>query len=392
MSGPVATGLDRIASDEHRLVRGKRVALLAHPASVDRHLRPAADVLAEAGARIVVLLGPEHGFGGEAQDMEGVRHRTAADAPRVFSLYGDSEASLHPTREMLDGVDLLVVDLQDIGTRYYTFVWTAAFCLDACAEAGIEALVLDRPDPLGCDRVEGPGIQPGYLSFVGLHDVPVRHGLTIAEVLRLYARERRLDLSLEVLAMAGYRRSMSFGDTGLPWVMTSPNMPTLDTALVYPGMCLIEGTDVSEGRGTTRPFEIVGAPWVDGRELARSALRSGLPGCTLRPLSFRPTFHKHAGRSCGGVQVHVTDARAFLPLRTGVALLQALWYTPGNRLSWRREPYEFVSDRPAIDLLAGGAWLRDGIESDAPLDDLCGWWARDERSFRERSEPAWLYR
>jgi uncharacterized protein YbbC (DUF1343 family) len=174
--------------------------------------------------------------------------------------------------------------------------------------------------------------------------------------------------------------------------MTSPNMPTLDTALVYPGMCLIEGTDVSEGRGTTRPFEIVGAPWVDGRELARSALRSGLPGCTLRPLSFRPTFHKHAGRSCGGVQVHVTDARAFLPLRTGVALLQALWYTPGNRLSWRREPYEFVSDRPAIDLLAGGAWLRDGIESDAPLDDLCGWWARDERSFRERSEPAWLYR
>lgn len=386
------TGLDRLADDGSGLVRGRRIALLAHPASVDRRLRHAREVLCEAGAELTALLGPEHGLGGEAQDMECVEApaaRSEGRSPRVCSLYGDTEASLRPTEEMLAGVDLVVVDLQDIGTRYYTFAWTAALCLEGCAELGLPVLVLDRPNPLGGELIEGPGIEPGFHSFVGLHDLPVRHGLTLGEVLRLFVRERGLDVELTVLEMKGYGREW-FDRTGLPWVLPSPNMPTLDTALVYPGMCLIEGTNLSEGRGTTRPFEIVGAPWIDGEALARDLAAEDLPGCAFRPLCFKPMFHKHADRICGGVQVHVTDREAFRPLRAGVALLRVVWRR-WERRRWRTEPYEFVSDRPAIDLLAGGAWLRRGIEAGEGLDELCGPWAEAEAAFTERRRTIFLY-
>ncbi len=392
MTSALATGLDRISDDAGKRVRDRRIALLAHPASLDRRLKPAHDVLTAAGADIAVLLGPEHGFGGEAQDMESVEDNDAKDRyPRAYSLYGETEASLRPTAEMLDGVDSLVVDLQDIGTRYYTFAWTAAICLEVCAELGLPALVLDRPNPLGGELVEGPGIDPRFHSFVGLHDVPVWHGLSIGEVLGLFTRDKALDVDLDVVRVHGHDRSLLADETGLPWVMPSPNMPTLDTAIVYPGMCLIEGTDLSEGRGTTRPFEIVGAPWIDGFELARSLERENLPGCAFRPLSFRPMFHKFAGQTCGGVQTHVTDRSAFRPLRTGVAMLRAVWGLDGSRARWRAEPYEFVSDRLAVDLLAGGSWLRRGIEEDATLDDLCRAWASNESDFINRNADSLLY-
>lgn len=387
----VTTGLDRLAADQGRLVTGRTVALLSHPASVDRRLRPARAVLEAAGAKVTVLLGPEHGLDGEAQDMEGVAAK-GRRGPRVYSLYGDSEASLRPTAEMLDGVELVVVDLQDVGSRYYTFVWTAALCLEACAEQGLGLLALDRPNPLGGVEIEGPGIEPGYHSFVGHHDVVTRHGATLGELLRLYARERGLADHLEVVPMEGWRRSMWFDETGLPWVLPSPNMPATATATVYPGACLIEATTASEGRGTTRPFEIVGAPWVEGEALARALEAERLEGCRFRPLRFKPMFQKHAGERCGGVQLHVTDRDRFRPLRAGVALVQALRAVGGERFGWRTEPYEFVVDRPAIDLLAGGRWLREGVEAGAGLEELCRGWSEAERAYRERLAEVELYK
>lgn len=389
----VVTGLDRIATDAGHIVRGRQVALLAHPASVDASLRPAHIVLHEAGASVAVLLGPEHGLGGEAQDMEGVAERSRQSGPRVFSLYGETEASLRPTAEMLADVDLLVVDLQDVGARYYTFVWSAAMCLEVCAEIGLPMVVLDRPNPLGGLDVEGPGIDARYRSFVGHHDVATRHGLTIAEVLMLYAHDLGLRSSLEVVEMRGYRRDQWFEETGLPWVLPSPNMPTPETALVYPGMCLIEGTNVSEGRGTTRPFELVGAPWVDGDALVDALETAELPGCAFRAVRFKPMFHKHGGTTCGGVQTHVTDRRAFRPLLTGVAMVQALFQLgQSGRFLWRTEAYEFVEDRPAIDLLAGGPWLREGIEAGRSIEALRSSWASQEDAFRHRRENILLYK
>ena len=368
MSHVVATGLDRLASGEGRVcaqVRGRRIGLVAHPASVDRRLVHAHEVLTRAGANVVALFGPEHGLGGEAQDMAAVGANRVDDVP-VYSLYGTSEAQLTPTDEQLSGLDAIVIDLQDVGSRYYTFVWTAALVLRAAARAGIETIVLDRPNPLGGDVVEGAPQRPGFRSFVGLHDVPVRHGMTIGELVALTrAVEGIDDRALSVIAMRGWWRAMRFSETRLPWVMPSPNMPTYETARVYPGGCLLEGTLASEGRGTTRPFEIFGAPWLDGAALAR---RVSLRGALLRPLTFVPTFHKHAGKRCGGVQVHVTDERTFTPYAAYLTLLDAMRRQAGERFEWRNEPYEFVGDRPAIDLLTGGPEAREAIDRGAGLD------------------------
>ncbi len=390
----VATGLDRLADNSKELVAGRSVALLAHPASVDQRLRPARDVLVEAGAKIVALLGPEHGIGGAAQDMEGVGDGPRDTGPRLFSLYGDTFESLRPTPDMLEGADLVVADLQDVGSRYYTYVWTVALTLETCAEVGIELLVLDRPNPLNGATVEGPGIEEGFNSFVGHHDLATRHGMTLGEILRLYAVDRGLEAHLEILAMEGWCRGSWFDETGLPWVFPSPNMPTLDTAIVYPGGCLLEGTTLSEGRGTTRPFEVFGAPWVDGDRLAASLRREELPGCGFRPLQFKPTFQKYAGHLCSGVQIHVFDRNRYHSLQTGVAILRALWSQAGEERErfWRTLPYEFIDDRPAIDLLAGGEWLRDGIESMVPLEELCRSWIASRAAFEARRAEAVIYR
>ncbi len=360
----VRSGLDRIAEGDAgavALVRGRRVGLVAHPASVDRRLRSAHEVLAQAGARIAALFGPEHGFAGEAQDLIGVAGGGTHEGVRVHSLYGATEADLRPTPAMLEGLDAIVVDLQDVGSRYYTFVWTAALVLEEASKHGVQTIVLDRPNPLGGELVEGAPQRPGYRSFVGLYDVAVRHGMTIAELCRLAARALGTpDDALAIVAMDGYDRAMRFGETGLPWVLPSPNMPTPDTAAVYPGGCLVEGTTLSEGRGTTRPFEIWGAPGLDGRALARAV---PLAGAVVRPLSFRPTFHKHAGRDCGGVQVHVTDPRAFRPYEAYLRLLAEALVALGDAPAWRTAEYEYVTDRPAIDLLTGGPEYRQLVDA-----------------------------
>ncbi|MGB8331275.1 MAG: DUF1343 domain-containing protein [Polyangiales bacterium] len=386
----VRSGLDRLADgdpDAVRLFAGRKVGLLAHAASVDRTLRPSAEVLEQAGACVAALFGPEHGFTGAAQDMVGVGTGGSARAP-VYSLYGDDAAALSPNPGWLRDLDAVVIDLQDVGSRYYTYVWTAALTMKVAASVGVEVLVLDRPNPLGGAIVEGAAQRDGYLSFVGLYPVSVRHGLTIGELMCWVAAREQIDPeALSVVRMNGWTRSMRWSDTGLPWVLPSPNMPTLDTASVYPGGCLIEGTKLSEGRGTTRPFEIWGAPGLDIRPLLALDLR----GVTLRPVEFTPTFHKFAGRSCAGVQVHVTDPLVFRPYETYLRLLAAALpaLSAGDR--WRTETYEFVSDRPAIDLLTGGPEFRAAIDANAELDDILVEEARGAASFDEERRAAWLY-
>ena len=371
-------GIDRLHAvpDLVARLRGARVGLLAHAASVDRSLRHVEDVLAALHVAPRVIFGPEHGYGGEAQDMIGVasaRHATTG-AP-IVSLYGDDFASLSPGAAELALADVLVVDLADVGSRYYTFVWTALLALRAAAKAGVHFVVLDRPNPLGAraDDVEGNLPAERFLSFVGLEPVPVRHGLTVGEIVALFAARDGLPLgpdgALSIVPVAGH----DGGDArswDRPFVLPSPNMPTFDTALVYPGGCLLEGTNLSEGRGVTRPFEIFGAPFVDGRALAAALARSGLPGFVARALTFRPTFHKHAGAVCGGVQIHVTDARAFRPYATYLAAIGHARRLAPEAFRFRTEKYEFRDDVPAIDLLTGGADFRSALESGGDPDAI----------------------
>jgi uncharacterized protein YbbC (DUF1343 family) len=371
------TGLDRLPLLTSVLARLRtgRVGLLAHPASVDRDLEHVSEVLYRAGVRPAVFFGPEHGYGGEAQDMVGVA--SAAD-PRtgapIVSLYGDRFDDLSPRAEHLAGLDALVVDLADVGSRYYTFVWTALLALRAAHRAGVPVLVLDRPNPIGGLLVEGATQHAGFLSFVGLEPVPVRHGLTVGEMLAHVAERDGMPLgpggALEIVAVRGWDRAGLGSAWDRPFVLPSPNMPTADTALVYPGGCLLEGTNLSEGRGTTRPFEIAGAPWIDGHALARDLAATGLPGFRPRALTFRPTFQKHAGTICGGVQIHVTDPARFRPVATYVALTALARAQSPERFRFRTERYEYVDDIPAFDLLTGSAEARLAIEAGASAGDV----------------------
>jgi uncharacterized protein YbbC (DUF1343 family) len=389
MSQRVLTGLERIAQGEEAVLsrlRGRRLGLCAHPASVDSRLRHARHVLQEQGLHIATLFGPEHGYGGEAQDMISVGDEAqTAEAP-VYSLYGPTEAALSPTPAQLAGLDAVIIDLQDVGARYYTFVWTAVLVMRAAAAQGIETIVLDRPNPLGGEILEGAPQRAGYRSFVGLCDVAVRHGMSIGELCHMVADQEGLSSALHVVHMIGYQRQMDFARTGLPWVLPSPNMPTLETAQLYPGGCLLEGTNLSEGRGTTRPFEIWGAPFVDAAQLAA---RVQAPGVIVRPLSFSPTFQKHAKQRCFGVQVHVTDTQQLRSYALYLRMIAEVQRLSGAAFAWRTTEYEFVRDRPAIDLLTGGPEFRTLVDAG---DDITAWLAQDERAAQafDARRRAWL--
>jgi len=381
----VLSGLDVLVHDARALLRHRRVGLLAHQASVDRRYEHAALLLGDVrGVRLVALFAPEHGLWGSAQDHALVRAaRDPVTGLPVFSLYG---ARRRPTPAMLSGLDDLVVDLQDVGARYYTFVWTMALAMRACTRAGVRVVVLDRANPLGGDRVEGNVPDPVFASFVGLHPLPARHGMTIGELALYLNAVHGLGCELTVVPMRGWRRRMLWEDTGLPWVAPSPNMPTPDTARVYPGGCLIEGTNLSEGRGTTRPFEWIGAPWLEGQRYAAALNALALPGVTFRPARFQPTFHKWARRACEGVQVHVTDRSRFKPFLTGLAELAIARRLAPRRFHWRRPPYEFERRRLPIDILLGTDKIRRALERGAPLSALERSWqpglARWERARR----------
>lgn len=380
--GRVLLGLDRLAAERCARLRGLRVGLLCHAASVASDFRHITRIFKDSGILPVRCFGPEHGIWADVQDMIPSEHtREPVTGAPVVSLYGAEEASLSPRPEDLAGLDLLVIDLQDVGARYYTYCWTAALAAQAAARVGVQSLILDRPNPLGGLRIEGGPVAPGFVSFVGRFDVPTRHGLTIGELVRLVARREGFADAVEVLPMSGWHRAMYHDETGVPWVQPSPNMPTLDTALVYPGMCLIEGTHLSEGRGTTRPFEIIGADFIDPFAWAEALAATPLQGVKFRPVFFQPTFHKFGKRTIGGVALHVTDRATFEPLRTGLHLLATCRTLFGEALRWRSEVYEFVGDRLAIDLLFGGPEARATIDAHGDVDALWHAWQAHAASF-----------
>lgn len=377
-------GIDVLLEQRLDLLRGKRVALVTNATGVDRHLRSDIDRLAaHPDVALVALFGPEHGVRGDVQAGDKVASsRDAGTGLPVHSLYGEHR---EPTAAMLAGIDVIVFDIQDVGTRFYTYPYTLAGVMRAAKRAGIPVVVADRPDPLGGLRVEGPVLDPSLASFVGLFPIPLRHGMTLGELALLFNTEFGIGADLHVVAMEGWRRGEEPLREALPWVPPSPNMPTPDTALVYPGLGLLEGTNVSEGRGTTRPFEMLGAPWVDARALADRLNALRLPGARFRAAWFTPSFSKHAGLACGGVQVHITDRAAFRPVRTGIAVLKALH---------EQHPKDFAflsGDPPFFDRLSGVPWLREAILRGDAIEAIEARWTPELRQFETLRQRYLLY-
>jgi len=372
-------------------LRGLRVGVVCNHASLDRGFFHIVDRLAAAGdVELAAIFGPQHGFRSDVQDnMIETPHRD--DPSRrvpIYSLYSETR---EPTAEMLKGLDVLVIDLQDIGARIYTYIYTMANCLRACGRHGVPVIVCDRPNPINGIDVEGQTLVAGYESFVGLFPIPMRHGMTIGELAGFFNRTFNLGASVEVVRMEGWQREMFADAMDLPWVMPSPNMPTLDTAVVYPGTVLFEGTMLSEGRGTTRPFELVGAPWIEGERFAREMNALSLPGAHFRPAVFEPTFQKHARTSCGGCQIHVTDRRAFRPVLTGAALIAMFRRQNPDKFAWRQPPYEYEHEKLPIDILAGSSTLRQQIEEGVAPQVIADSWRDDEAAFRRARQSFLLY-
>ncbi len=385
----VETGLERLLREPRRL-RGQRLGLVANPTAVTSGLEHASLALARSRAfRLVRLFGPEHGVWADAQDLVEVEDsRDPATGLPILSLYGRTRV---PTPAMLDGLDAVVFDVQDVGSRYYTFVYTMLHVLEAAARDGRRVVVLDRPNPLGGVEVDGNVLDPEYRSFVGWHPLAVRHGLTVGELARMFREECRLEVELEVVPMSGWRRPMHFEDTGLPWVLPSPNMPTVDTAFVYPGGCLIEGTNLSEGRGTTRPFELVGAPWLDPWRLVNDLTRERIPGARFRPVFFTPTFQKHAGKVCGGAQVHVTDRKRFPAFLAYLLLIHHARRQSPKAFAWRDPPYEYEYLKRPIDILCGNDRIRRTLDEGRSPRTLAPGWRREAAAFRRRRARYLLY-
>jgi uncharacterized protein YbbC (DUF1343 family) len=369
----VKSGLDVLVGEGFARLRGKRIGVVCHQASIARDHRHVLDHLLplhrEGKLEIAACFGPQHGIWGHTQDnmieWEGyVDERTGL---KFYSLYGEHR---QPTAAMLEGIDVLVVDVQDVGSRYYTFIWTLAHCMESCGELRIPVLILDRPNPIGGALVEGPGHDMAFKSFVGLYSLPVRHGLTVGEI-GLYLRDNYLPrCGVDVVAMEGWNRLMMWRHTGLPWSMPSPNMPGESTALVYPGQCLVEGTQISEGRGTTRPFEFFGAPYIESWAFCDELNRLDLPGAWFRPVYFQPTFQKFKGVYCGGAFLHVTDEEAFRPVLTTVAMLGRVRAMYGERFFWLEPPYEYEYNLLPIDILAGGEEVRRLVDGGASVEEM----------------------
>jgi uncharacterized protein YbbC (DUF1343 family) len=386
----VTLGIEKLVATDRRLIDGRRLGLLCNPASVDRLYRHSADVLLrDSGGTLAAIFGPQHGFRADLQDNM-IETPHADDGRRrvpVYSLYSDVR---EPSAEMLEGLDALVIDIQDVGTRVYTFIYTVANCLRAAAKRRLPVIVCDRPNPIGGVEVEGNLLREEFASFVGQFPIPMRHGMTVGELASLFNYHFHIGADLHIVAMDGWKREMYFDDTSLPWIMPSPNIPTLDSAIVYPGAVLVEGTMLSEGRGTTRPFELVGAPWIDGEALADAMNARALAGVHFRPVYFEPTFQKHAQKSCGGVQIHVTDRGAFKPVRASVELIDEFHRQSPAQFAWREPPYEYEHERMPIDILYGSDRFRLAVAS-GDVPPLVESWAADEDAFRRLREPFLLY-
>jgi uncharacterized protein YbbC (DUF1343 family) len=367
----VTFGLEAALDEAPQAIRDSRgFGLLCNQASVDDEFRHAADLIhARFPGKLKALFSPQHGLWSAQQDnmietAHGVHPRLGV---RVHSLYSETR---RPTQQMLDGLDLFVIDLQDVGTRVYTWIWTVVHCMEACAQKGIPVLVLDRPNPIGGEVAEGPLLDHAFASFVGLAPIPMRHGLTLGELARCCNDLLGIGADVRVQPMRGWNRSMLWPDTGRAWIPPSPNLPRYEGVLVYPGQVLLEGTNLSEGRGTTAPFEQWGAPWLDPWQLLPLLAPRELHGVALRPIEFEPTFHKFCGQACKGLWVHPTDARAFRPYRTTLALLRAVQELWPQESHWRQPPYEYEKELMPIDILCGNATTRQWIEDEGPWTQL----------------------
>jgi uncharacterized protein YbbC (DUF1343 family) len=385
---PVLTGIDVLEKNGFDLLRGARVGVVVNPASVNRNLEPTLDILLKNKVEVKAVFGPQHGIYAETQanmiEWDGfIDKRTGIP---VYSLYGKVRK---PQPEMLKEIDTLVFDLPDVGARYYTFIWTLGLCMQACVEQQKRIVILDRPNPINGVKVEGPVIDPEFSSFVGMYPIAVRHGMTVGELALLFNDEFGIKCQLEVVKMEGWRRDMWFDDTRLPWVIPSPNMPTLDTATVYPGMCLLEGTNLSEGRGTTRPFEIFGAPWLDPYLLKEKLEREDFSGIFFRSLCFVPTFNKWKDELCRGIQIHVTDRAYFLPFEIALAIVKYSRELHPDSFRWSAPPYEYEENKLPFNIIAGTDRLRKMMNKE--LKDICKSWQKELTEFKIMREKYLLY-
>ncbi len=387
----VLTGIDRLCEGTAGYPFRGKAALLTNQSGVTRNLRSTADVLATlTGIELSLLLSPEHGLYGEVQDQVLLdEQKDPLSGLPIVTLYGDLR---QPEHRHLEHVDLVFVDIQDVGSRYYTFVYTMALAMRTAKETGTRVVVLDRPNPVGGETLEGNVVQEGYETFVGLFPLAVRHGMTIGELALFFNDHCGIGSKLTVVPTEGWTRDMYWGDTGLPWIPPSPNMPLPETALVYPGMCLLEGTNLSEGRGTTRPFEVFGAPFIDPKKLLDELSSLPLPGVTFRPLFFEPTFSKWAGKRCGGLWVHVRDRLRFKPFLTAVAILGEVRSTYGEFFSWLDPPYEYEETILPIDMLLGTDSVRMAIERGTGIREIEESWADELETFGNVREKYLLYR
>lgn len=383
-AGLVIPGLEVLMGPKRALLAGKRLGLITNATGVTRGLENAVDLMAAAtDFKLVALFGPEHGVRGDAQAGAAVADQLdARTGLPVYSLYG---ATRKPTPAMLAGLDALVFDIQDIGARFYTYPWTLALVMEAAREAGIGVIVADRPNPIGGTEVEGPVLDPALASFVGAYPIPIRHGMTMGELALMMNTEFGIGCDLTVVTCAKWRRGKDFSQTGLPWVPPSPNMPTLDTAFLYPGTCLIEGTNLSEGRGTTKPFELIGAPFIDGATLADQLNQRNLAGVRFRPAHFTPTFSKFEGQRCAGIQVHITDRSRLAPVETGIAILREVARLHGQDFSF------LPGNPPFFDRLAGVSWLRGAIGAGDSLENLKVRWQQQLDAFKRKRLDYLLY-
>mgnify|MGYP001571769506 CR=1 FL=1 len=391
MINPVQTGLDIFEKTCPKKFKGSRVGLLVHPASVNKKMEHAVGLFLKSGKiKLNAIFGPQHGFRGETQDnmVEWKGFRDKKTGIPVYSLYGHTRK---PEAEMLKNIDVLAIDLQDVGSRYYTFIWTMELCMQACLENRKSVVILDRPNPIGGKIIEGPVLDTTYTSFVGQRPLPIRHGMTVGEIADYLKNKFYPSLDLHVIKMQGWKRKMWFNETALPWVMPSPNMPTPDTAIVYPGMCLLEGTNLSEGRGTTRPFEIFGAPFIEPDRLVKKLKEFKLAGVIFRTMYFQPTFQKHAGKLCGGAQIHITDRDKFKPFKTGVAILKAVHDIYPKQFKWKQPPYEYETEKMPIDILAGTDRLRKDIGKGESLKNMEVWWTEELRAFEKTRRQYLIY-
>lgn len=386
----VRIGLEQCMAAPPRSFEGKRLGLLCNQASTDHRFQHGRDLfLQHFPGQLRCLFSPQHGFFSAKQDnmIESDHSIDPVSSLPVYSLYGETRV---PYPSMFKDIDILLIDLVDVGTRVYTFIWTVVYCLQTAARTGTRVMVLDRPNPIG-GAVEGNLLRADWASFVGLWPVPMRHGLTVAEMALLCNLEMGIGADLDVVPVQGWRREMLFPGTGLSWVFPSPNMPSFHTALVYPGQVIWEGTNISEGRGTTLPFELFGAPFIDERELVDSISKYDLPGCFFRPLFFEPTSGKWAGEVCRGFQLHVTDSRRFKPYRTGLALLQALLTLYPDAFAYKEPPYEYEFEQLPMDLIIGDQAVRKAVEQGEDLIGLEQSWQEDLREFEERCRAVFLY-